>query len=539
MKKMMMCAIVALAACTAFAWPLPDEVVKAKPIVEELMSSRASLPPGEAADAATELAAAAKTEAARFLLLCRAVELYAKAGDDEKTASAFKKLVMDVKDVPPAVQERILLGAGRTLPVGKRAKTEALFKGVRALVWAEKELAVARRVLKSTKKDAPEAHLRAGNALAVMGDWPKALDHLLGAKGKIAPVADHEINGTATADKLANAWWKASSIAESGYVKSAYRLHSAELYRRALAANLLEGLTKTLAEDRIAEVEKESADDAVAQLVSVKKAEKPLYCIVDLSGGPSASSYPVSYVSDASAVPGGTFNTNEYKTTKLVLRRIEPGDFISGSDQKDESHRVKITKPFYIGIFEVTQKQYKLLTGENPSAFWKDDRHPVESVSYDMIRGSSDGAKWPSSSAVDSDSVLGKMRAKTKLDFDLPSENQWEYACRAGTTSKYNNGGDSEDDLKILGRYKGNGEGYHSRSVGSYMPNAWGLYDMHGNIWEWCLDWTGKGDSGTQRVLRGGCWYDKGCHDSTAWISVPPDGRYVGWGFRLVVNLSE
>ena len=229
MRKSLMILGLALSACAAFAWPLPDEVVKAKPIVEELMSSRASLPPGEAADAATELAAAAKTEAARFLLLRRAVELYAKANDDDKTAAAFKKLVMDVKDVPPAVQERILLSAGRTLAKVRRpVKTEALFKGVRALVWAEKELAAARRVLNSTKKDAPEAHLRAGNALAVMGDWPKALAHLLGAKGKIAPVADHEINGTATADKLADAWWKASTLAEEEYVKSAYRLHAAE-----------------------------------------------------------------------------------------------------------------------------------------------------------------------------------------------------------------------------------------------------------------------------------------------------------------------
>ena len=97
MKKMMMCIAAAVAAFAAFAWPRQDEVAKAKPIVEELMSSRASLPPGEAADATTELAAAAKTEAARFLLLRRAVELYAKANDDEKTAAAFKKLVMDVR----------------------------------------------------------------------------------------------------------------------------------------------------------------------------------------------------------------------------------------------------------------------------------------------------------------------------------------------------------------------------------------------------------------------------------------------------------
>ena len=287
MKKMMMCIAATVAACAAFAWPRQDEVVKAKPIVEELMSSRASLPPGEAADAAAELAAAAKTEAARFLLLRRAVELYAKAGDDENTAAAFKKLILNVKDVPPTVQERILFAAGRTLSVGKRAKTEALFKGVRALVWADKELVAARRALKSTKKDAPEAHLRAGNALAVMGDWPKALAHLLGTNGKIAPVADHEINGTATAAKLADAWWKASTLAEEEYVKSAYRLHAAELYRKALAANLLEGLNKALAEDRIAEVEKENEVDPVANLSDLANQDKVKVGKVQLwEGGP-------------------------------------------------------------------------------------------------------------------------------------------------------------------------------------------------------------------------------------------------------------
>ena len=535
MKKMMMCAIVALAACAAFAWPLPDEVVKAKPIVEELMSSRASLPSGEAADAAAELAAAAKTEAARFLLLRRAVELYAKAGDDENTAAAFQKLVAKVKDVPPTVQERILLSAGRTLSVGKRAKTEALFKGVRALVWAEKELAAARRALKSTKKDAPKAHLRAGNALAVMGDWPKALDHLLGAKGKIAPVADHEINGTATADKLADAWWKASTLAEEEYVKSAYRLHAAELYRKALVANLLDGLNKTLAEDRIAEVEKESADDAVAQLVSVKKAEKPLYCIVDLSGGPSASSYPVSYVQDVSAVPGGTFNTNEYKTTKLVLRRIEPGTF-----KMCGKYDVTLTKPYYIGIFEMTQKQYELVTGENPSKFKGDNMRPVEKVSYDMIRGRGEGAKWPSSYAVDADSFMGKLRARTKLDFDLPTEAQWEFACRAGATGDFNGSG--------IWHKKFSGGMTHP--VGMLKPNAWGLYDMQGNVWESCLDWVAElkdgvdpkgGDGGRNRIKRGGGW---NYHASRSALSFrdyhrAPMHAFDDLGFRLALPLSE
>ena len=530
-------AVFTLGAQFAFAWPQPEEVAKARPIVDELMSSKEkSLHPGEAADAASALADKAKREAARFLLLRKAVELYAKAGDDAKTSAAFMKLVAEVKNVPYKVQESILLGAGRTLPPGKRAKTEALFKGVRALVWAEKELAAARKTLKSTKKAAPEAHLRAGNALAVMGDWPKALDHLLGAEGKIASMADNEINGTATVDKLANAWWEAAERAEEKeeeYVKTAYRLHAVDLYRKALAVNLLEGLNKDLAESRIAKVEKKN--DAV--VTSPVSHANPLYCVIDLSAGPNASKYPVSYLAEA---PKNGW-TDEYKTTKLVLRRIEAGSFVMGEDQKNESHRVTLTKPFYIGVFEVTQRQYELVTGVNPSEF-KGDMRPVEQMSYDMIRGKIEGAKWPVSSAVDADSFMGKLRARTGLEFDLPAEAQWEYACRAGTTTTYYWGNSINCDY---GWYRNNSK--RPNDVGIKMPNANGLYDMYGNTWEWCLDWEGKlaygtdpfgSISGLKRVLRGGSWLEDAnlctsSHRGYGTSSTEATNR----GFRLVRTL--
>ena len=272
---------------------------------------------------------------------------------------------------------------------------------------------------------------------------------------------------------------------------------------------------------------------------------QPLYCVIDLSAGANATSYPVSYLAD---VPSGGW-TNEYKTTKLVLRYIEPGSI--------PTLDATITKPYYIGVFEVTQKQYQLVTGDNPSKY-KGDIRPVECVSWNMIRGNSSTYNWPNRTDVDSNSFVGRIQARTGLNLDLPTEAQWEYACRAGTTSAYNNGGDSENDLKTLGRYSSNqsdGKGGYSQhtTVGSYLPNGWGLYDMHGNLWEWCLDWYAgsiSGDdpigpsSGSNRVLRGGSWFHpagnatssyRGYNNPSYNGSTSSNG---GDGFRIAMHLS-
>ena len=278
--------------------------------------------------------------------------------------------------------------------------------------------------------------------------------------------------------------------------------------------------------------------------------EDGAYLVVDLSAGADASSYPVT---ELDAMLAGGFNTDEYKTTKLVLRRIDPGTFMMGG-----SYQTTLTKPYYIGVFEVTQKQYELVTGSNPSDY-KGDKRPVERVWWNTIRGSSDTYNWPDSSAVDANSFMGRLRARTGLEFDLPTEAQWEYACRAGTTSGYNNGGSTANDLNQLGRYRDNrsdGKGGYTdahTTVGSYQPNAWGLYDMHGNAWEWCLDWYGSLTDGVTdpggpssgsrsfRVVRGGSWssFANYCSSSYRDYDFYPSYEYYHYGFRLVRTLSE
>ena len=274
-----------------------------------------------------------------------------------------------------------------------------------------------------------------------------------------------------------------------------------------------------------------------------------LYYVIDLSGGASATSYPVTTLA---APPGGVWS-DEYKTTKLVLRRIEAGTFKMGKDEWNDGYDVTISQPFYMGVFEVTQKQYELVTGNTPSSYHRGDARPVERVSWNTIRGNSDTYNWPNVKTVDANSFIGLLRSKTGLQIDLPTEAQWEYACRAGTTSSYNNGGNAESDLATLGRYSSNrndGRGGYSEhtKVGSYAPNAWGLYDMHGNVFEWCLDWmdwsglTNSTDpegpvSGSIRVIRGGSWsYDAyGC-TSLHRDNCSPSYDYGNGGFRLACS---
>ena len=251
-----------------------------------------------------------------------------------------------------------------------------------------------------------------------------------------------------------------------------------------------------------------------------------LYYIIDISSGYNSSSYPVTYMDVA---PEGGFAQDEFKTTKIVLRRISSGTF-----KLHNETTTSISAPYYIGLFEVTQRQYELVMGTNPATGTSvGNKYPVYNVSYDNIRGSSKGAQWPTSKEVDATSFMGRLRTKTSLDFDLPTEAQWEYACRAGTTTAYYWG----DSMNGGYAWYISNSGSTAHEVGLKGAHAWGLYDMVGNLQEWCADWYSSATY-PRRVVRGGCYSSGGLdfkYDSVYMYGVAPSSTNTTTGFRIAL----
>jgi formylglycine-generating enzyme required for sulfatase activity len=216
------------------------------------------------------------------------------------------------------------------------------------------------------------------------------------------------------------------------------------------------------------------------------------------------------------------------KGVKLEMVLIPAGKFMMGSPasqigrKSDETqYEVTLTKPFYMGKYEVTQEQWQAVMGDNPSLA-KGAKLPVNKLSWN-----------------DCQQFINKLNAKSNGGYRLPTEAEWEYACRAGTITAYSYGDSlTKSDASI--------EGGSIKLVGSYTPNAFGLYDLHGNVWEWCEDWYGDYPAGSitdpkvpaegpGRVLRGQSFLERKSAHSSLRHSDMPTGRYHGnVGFRLV-----
>jgi formylglycine-generating enzyme required for sulfatase activity len=207
------------------------------------------------------------------------------------------------------------------------------------------------------------------------------------------------------------------------------------------------------------------------------------------------------------------------------------GRFKDAYDWEKPAHKVTITTPFYIGKYEVTQEQYQQVMGANPSNF-KGKSNPVETVSWD-----------------DAQEFIKKASQGTGQSLRLPTEAEWEHACRAGTNTIYCSG-DTEADLDRAGWFYGNSKNT-THPTGGKVPNVWGVYDMHGNVWEWCQDWyemykpaptvDPQGPlEGASRVLRGGSWghVPEGCRSARRSWNAPGD-RGNGLGFRVVFEVTK
>ncbi len=278
----------------------------------------------------------------------------------------------------------------------------------------------------------------------------------------------------------------------------------------------------------------------------------PPYLVLSLDGVT-----PPVYYAGTNAIPQWGVDSNRfYKATKIVMKKIPaagvrwrmgaaPGESNSSIDSVTIPHAVTLTKNYYIGIYPFTQGQAKTLSPTmsvtvTPSAtFGVTDNfaghpdspyRPLDGLPYYQIRGSRDkGIDWPTT-GTNALGVIAQLRTKTLLDtVDLPTEAEWEYACRAGSGSAYCDGGEllgrettSSAALEVRGWYVANAGGA-THEVGLKQPNAFGVYDMHGNVAEWCKDWYSTGvdysdgspvvdpagavtNGSHYRVLRGGSW---------------------------------
>ena len=262
------------------------------------------------------------------------------------------------------------------------------------------------------------------------------------------------------------------------------------------------------------------------------KDDPPDYMVVTLT---DETALPrISYYVSTNALPDGGLANDVYRTSRIVMRRIHAAGVrwrmgavaadYSGSDSnvslttRENAHGVTLSEDYFIGIYEVTQAQGSKFGGKGSAFTGHEDSplRPSSNINYASIRGSGTG----NGHAVKSGSALQKLRALTDVDFDLPTSAQWEYACRAGTTSLlYTGEALVNANVYKVGWIYGNSAVDGTRAthaVGQKMPNAWGLYDMLGNSREWCLDWydgtPGPDDvvdpvgpaTGENRVLRGG-----------------------------------
>ncbi len=249
----------------------------------------------------------------------------------------------------------------------------------------------------------------------------------------------------------------------------------------------------------------------------------------------------------------GKFQMGSPKSEQDHVRK-KFGDAAGDWASQEKQHEVEITKGFYLGAYAVTQEEYETVMGKNPSWFSADGGGKDKVAGINTIRFPVERVNWD-----EAKEFCRKLSAKEGKTYRLPTEAEWEYACRAGTATPFHFGETiTTDQVNYDGNYPyGDGAkgAYRERTmkVGSFAPNAWGLYDMHGNVWQWCEDWHEKDyynnsprvnplntKEGSARVVRGGCWGRNawGCRSAFRDRHVP-SRRSSLLGFRVALSSVE
>ncbi len=303
--------------------------------------------------------------------------------------------------------------------------------------------------------------------------------------------------------------------------------------------------------------------------------DPPDYMVVDISVG--AGPKTVWYYPAAEFLPGGVLGNLDYRINKVVMRRIKVANvpwtmgtvFEAGRHAATEAaHPAMLDSDYYIGIFELTQGQFQTVAGFNPSSFASDADSmlkPLNGLSYNKFRCAActssggnayAGGGWPLKPYTGS--FLDLLRTRTGVDFDLPSEVQWEFAGRSGTCEDQWNNGVHKQDATMPGEWKRDlaPDQVAPVACGSFEPSRWGLYDMHGNVFELCNDWyladiTALGGAvnvsatdptkmldgtttGVNRVRRGGAYHAGTSSVSYRALEANPTTSASQWGFRLI-----
>ena len=496
--------------------------------------------PAMKAEALGEVARSARSRAAH------------KAVAEQATSLAGDLLAADSLTVAEEVSKLALSEAGKARDRETLVAARTLNKDVQAALQAAEEVQTALATLEDHPDD-PAANLAAGRYHCfIKGDWNKGLPHLAkGSDPKLAALAREELTtppqDTEGQLKLADAWWDLAQQSR-GRQRENLLLRAGTWYREA-EPRAQAGLVRVKIEKRLAQIA------ALGREIPDKLTGPPL--AVAPFDSQRAKEIQARWAKHLK-VP--VVRTNSIGM-KLVL--IPPGEFAMGATKEEVArlleevrqrqwgewqmeripyqapqHRVRITKPFSLGLCELTQAQYQRVMEANPSQFREDPNCPMEQVTW--------------SEAVEFCRRLSELPGEKEAGaaYRLPTEAEWEYACRAGTITPYSFGADPA----VLGEYAWwlrNAQG-RTHPVGRLRPNAWGLLDMHGNVAEWCIDWfdsayyatspvddpTGP-TSGSPRAVRGLAW-QSGCPPIFCCpfrYPVWPDARQDWLGFRVARTL--